>query len=449
MRLQPRPWIPEAAQTRIAQIADAHVADSPAAAAAAIAALAGSTRDFYATGAINLNPASNIMNPQAQAMLSHDLAPRPSLGYPGAKVETGLQDIEQIEVITAELAGQVFDAGFAEVRVMSGAAANLTTFMAACRPGDTVIAAPDTTSGYLTPSAAGAAGLYGVQTVPAPIDPARAMIDIDALAETAIAVRPTLITLGGSLGLFESPVAQIREIADDVGAQLLFDASDVAGMIAGRQWANPLDEGAHLMTMSTYKSLGGPVHGLVLSNDPEIAERVEQIAFPGLTANFDVAEVAALGITLTDWLAAGEDYAALMRTTAGALAEALAARDIEPFDGPEGFTGSHQFAVPAEPFGGGAAAAAALEEARLLTYARPLPGAAEAEDADAADTSAALLLGTQEAVRIGMSEADMEPLAELIARALDPQADSAARTKIGTEVAELRSTFSGVHFTAA
>ncbi|MBX4421335.1 hypothetical protein K4H00_25345, partial [Mycobacterium tuberculosis] len=79
----------------------------------------------------------------------------------------------------------------------------------------------------------------------------------------------------------------------------------LCGMIAGGQWANPLDEGAHLMSMSTYKSLGGPTHGLLLSNDAELSERIDAIAFPGMTANFDAAAVAALGVTLADWIATG------------------------------------------------------------------------------------------------------------------------------------------------
>lgn len=441
MRLSPRPWIPAHAQARIEAIGEERLGGGPAQLADAIDSLASAAQRYYAGSAINLNPASNLMNPRAQALLGMDLAPRTSLGYPGAKIETGLFDIEQLEVATAELAARVFDADFAEVRVMSGAAANLTAFMAACRPGDTIIASPDTIGGHVTHHADGAAGLYGVQTVEAPVDAGRYSVDVAALAELARAVRPSLITLGGSLNLFEHPVAQVREIADEVGAVLLFDAAHVSGMIAGRQWVNPLAEGAHLMTMSTYKSLGGPVHGLVLSNDPGLAERVEQIAFPGLTANFDVAEVAALGITLADWLAVGEDYAALMRACAGALAEELAAAGLEVFAGAQGFTDSHQFALLAAPYGGGSRAAAALEEANLLAYGIGLPAPAVDGDANG------VRLGTPEIVRMGMVEADMERLAGLIARALDPAADAAARQAVGREAAAWRSEFSGVRFT--
>ncbi len=80
-------------------------------------------------------------------------------------------------------------------------------------------------------------------------------------------------------------------------------------MIAGRAWQQPLEEGAHVMTMSTYKSLGGPPSGLIVTNDAAIAERLDAIAYPGLTANFDAAKSAALAMTLLDWKVLGRDYA--------------------------------------------------------------------------------------------------------------------------------------------
>ena len=81
--------------------------------------------------------------------------------------------------------------------------------------------------------------------------------------------RPKLITLGASLNLFEHPVRAVREIADSVGATLMFDAAHQCGIIAGKAWRDPLAEGAHLMTMSTYKSLGGPAGGLIVTNDAD------------------------------------------------------------------------------------------------------------------------------------------------------------------------------------
>ena len=89
------------------------------------------------------------------------------------------------------------------------------------------------------------------------------------------------------------------DFVDEVGAKLMFDAAHQCGIIAGRAWENPLDHGAHVMTMSTYKSLGGPPGGLFVTRDAEIAERLDAIAFPGMTANFDAAKAAALASRLS------------------------------------------------------------------------------------------------------------------------------------------------------
>ena len=122
------------------------------------------------------------MNPRAEAVLAADLGSRPSLGYPGDKYEMGLEAIEQIEVIAADLACRVFGASYAEVRVGSGALANLYAFMATCRPGDTIIAPPADIGGHVTHHAAGAAGLYGLTTLSAPVDADGYTVDVDGAA---------------------------------------------------------------------------------------------------------------------------------------------------------------------------------------------------------------------------------------------------------------------------
>jgi glycine hydroxymethyltransferase len=388
---------------------------------------------------LNLNPATNVMNPRAEAMLSAGLGTRASLGDPGDKYETGLEAIEQIELLAAEGARRVFGAAHAEVRVGSGALANLYAFMATCSPGDTIIAPPADVGGHVTHHAPGAAGLYGLTTVAAPVDPVGYTVDVDALAALARDVRPALITIGGSLNLFAHPVATVREIADEVGAKVLFDAAHLCGMVAGGLWPAPLAEGAHLMTMSTYKSLGGPAGGLVLTDDPVLAKRLSQIAHPGLTANFDVGRVAALTVTLADWLVVGADYARAMAEAARRLAGELHARGVAVYGADRGFTASHQFAVLAAAHGGGQRAARRLRAANLLACGIGLP--VEAVDGDLNG----LRIGTPEAVRLGMTAADMPELADLIARALDPDGDPAA---VGRDVTDFRGRFGGVHFTA-
>ena len=137
-------------------------------------------------------------------------------------------------MIAAQLCAEVFDAGFAELRVPSGAIANLYGFMATCKPGDTIIAPPASIGGHVTHHIAGCAGLYGLRTVEAPVSVDGYTVDLDHLRTLALKQRPKLITIGGSLNLFEHPVADIRKIADEVGAKVMFDAAHQCGIIAGR-----------------------------------------------------------------------------------------------------------------------------------------------------------------------------------------------------------------------
>jgi len=254
------------------------------------------------------------MNPRAEALLSSGIGTRPSLGYPGDKYEMGLEAIEQIEVICAELCAEVFQAKYAEIRVPSGAIANLYAFMALCQPGDDIIVPPASIGGHVTHHQAGCAGLFGLNIHHAPVLADGYTVDVDGLAKLAQKVRPKLITIGGSLNLAPHPVQQIAEIAKGVGAKTLFDAAHQCGIIAGRAWDNPLSQGADLMTMSTYKSLGGPPAGLIVTNDAGIAETLDHIAFPGMTANFDAAKSAALAIAMLDWRDHGQGGQAASKT---------------------------------------------------------------------------------------------------------------------------------------
>ena len=146
----------------------------------------------------------------------------------------------------------------------------------------------------------------------------------------------------------------------------MFDAAHQCGIIAGGAWPDPLNDGAHLMTMSTYKSLAGPAGGLIVTNDAAMAERLDVIAFPGMTANFDVAKSAALAMTMLDWREHGQAYARAMVDLSRALAAALQDEGLPVFAGTGGHTASHQFAVEAAQFGGGQAASKRLRKAGFL-----------------------------------------------------------------------------------
>ncbi len=434
--LSHRPWVPATVETYIQSIASQTAsADSPTT-AARLDALIAENRQIHEQQCFNLNPATNVMNPRAEAMLASGLGSRPSLGYPGDKYEMGLEAMGEIEVIAAELAAEVFNVKYAEIRVPSGAIANLYGFMALAKAGDAIIVPPASIGGHVTHHADGCAGLYGLISHDAPVDADGYTIDVDALRKLAHQVKPKLITIGGSLNLFSHPVAEVRKIADEVGAYLLFDAAHQCGIIAGRAWDNPLDQGAHMMTMSTYKSLGGPPSGLIVTNDAEIAQRLDAIAFPGMTANFDAAKSAALALTMLDWRDFGVDYATKMVSIARALADALAAEGLPVFAADKGFTTSHQFALRAAEFGGGQAASKTLRRAGFLACGIGLP-----IDPVAGDMNG-LRFGTPELVRWGMQETDAPRMAGLIANALrrnDPET-------LAAEVSEWRSSFDTLHY---
>jgi glycine hydroxymethyltransferase len=439
MSYQARQWVDDTLETPIADYANQQLAQSSEAIFDEITERIAQNKYIHDEACLNLNPGTNTMNPRAEAVLAQGLG-RPSLGYAGDKYEMGLEGIERIEIIAAALACEVFGAHYAEVRIPSGAIANLYAFMATAKAGDNIITPPSSIAGHVTHHREGAAGLYGVNRIPMPIDPKTYTVDVDGLRKLAHETHPKLITIGGSLNLNPHPVADIRAIADEVGAKVLFDAAHLSGIIAGKAWANPLAQGAHMMTMSTYKSLGGPASGLLLTNDAELAQRVDAIAFPGLTANFDAGKTAALAISLLDWRDFGEAYAQKMVQTAQRLAHELAERGLPVFttqnaDAP--YTQSHQFALSAMRYGGGQTLAKHLRQANILSCGIGLPLPEVAGDVNG------LRLGTNEIVRWGMDETHMPTIADFLARVMVQNEDPVS---VAPDVSAFRAPFQTLRY---
>ena len=435
-KLVRRDWVPENCEQRVQELASWTNSATSGSVDQRLEQLVGQNKFVHEHQCFNLNPATNVMNPKAEAVLSAGLGSRPSLGYPGDKYEMGLEAIEEIEVIAAELCAEIFDARYAEIRVGSGAMANLYGFMALCQPGDAIIVPSSTIGGHVTHHDAGCAGLYGLEIHQAPVNDDGYTVDLEGLVALAKEVQPKLITIGGSLNLFAHPVAEIRAIADACGAKVLFDAAHQCGIIAGKVWPNPLDQGAHLMTMSTYKSLGGPAGGLIVTNEADIAERLDSIAFPGMTANFDAAKSAAMAITMLDWREYGSDYAKAMVDLSQALAAAMSAKGVPVFAADQEFTRSHQFAIAAKDYGGGQTASKTLRKAGFLACGIGLP-----LDPVTGDMNG-LRIGTPELVRWGVVPADADRLADLIVRGLS----ATHHDELAIEVAEWRSQFSNLKY---
>jgi glycine hydroxymethyltransferase len=172
---------------------------------------------------------------------------------------------------------------------------------------------------------------------------------------------------------------------------------------------------------------------LLVTNDASIAERVDAIAFPGLTANFDAGKTAALAITLLDWIACGHDYAATMVACARDLAAALGGLDVPVFQVDDGPTRSHAFAIDCAKSGGGHSSALHLRKANILTSAIGLPTGLDD----------GLRIGTNELVKWGATSTDMVEIAELISRALA----STDPTDVAEAVTNYRSRFHTLRYT--
>lgn len=434
MTIQPiaqKSWLPADCATVIAGIESALASLSdPAAIEARLMRLIDGHERHMDRESIGLNAGTNVMNPRAAALLARSLGNRPSLGYPGDKYEMGMEYAEEIEVIAEDLAKRLFAAPFAEIRVGSGALANLYSFMATAKPGDSIMAFGGEMGGHVTHHDAGAAGLYGLVTHPVPHDAGRMTVDLDRLRADARRIKPKLITVAGSLCLYPYPVREIRQICDEVGAWLLYDAAHMGGLIAGRHFQAPLAEGAHLMTMSTYKAFGGPPSGLILTSDAELARRLDQIAYPGLTANFDLGKTAALALSILDLLAYGEAYAAQALANARALGAHLEEHGIRVHRalGRE-VTESHHLALPAALYGGGQSASRQLARANILLCGIGLPIAPLAGDLNG------IRIGTQEVTRFGMKEDAMADIARLMARVM---VKGEAPEKVRPDVIEFR-----------
>ena len=265
-------------------------------------------------------------------------------------------------------------------------------------------------------------------------------IDLSRLRDEAKRLRPKLITVAGSLCLYPYPVKEVRAIADEIGALVLYDAAHMGGMIAGKRFQQPLVEGAHLITMSTYKAFGGPPSGIIVTNEAELARRLDKIAYPGMTANFDLGKTAALAVLGLDLLAHGEAYADRCIANAQALGEALVRGGVAVHSAAgRAYTESHHLALSSSLYGGGQTAAKHLSRANILLcgIGLPLPLPPVAGDLNG------IRIGTQEVTRLGMSAEAMDAIASLIARVLR---DKQPVERVKKDVIAFRKDYQRLHF---
>jgi glycine hydroxymethyltransferase len=355
---------------------------------------------------LNLNAASNVMSPAARASLSGRLADKGVAGTVGRRRHPGAQLVDQIEAQIEAVALNLYGAEAAELRAPSGNLANGIAFAAFLEPGDTVLALPAGVA-HQSHRDDGWPGRLGATVADLPYDFDRMDVDLDAAAEVVRRTKPRLIVVGSQFLLFPYRLRELRMLADTVGAVVVYDAAHVLGLIAGRTFQDPLREGAHVVTGSTQKSLPGPVGGLILSANRELGDRVSAAAST-FVSNYQNNRVLSLGITLTEMLAFGSDYADACVRNAQALSAALARRGLEPHCPERGWTRSSQILLDLGASDHAAQITHRWEQSAIMTT--PVLMQLKAPPSIAIGAR----LGVQEVTRLGMGPDEMEVIADLI-----------------------------------
>lgn len=398
---------------------------------------------------IPLIASENIPSPAVREAITTDFANRYAEGWPGERVYAGCTYIDQVELICIDLAKKVFDAEFADVRPVSGVISNLAIYAAFAQPNDTMMALAIPSGGHISHGKkehSGTAGLVrGLNVETFAFDKDEMNIDVDESRKKidvliADGKKPKLAMFGGSLFLFPHPVKELAGYLHDNGVMVCYDAAHVSGLIAGKQFQDPLREGADFMTMSTHKTLFGPQGGMILSFEKH-AEQIKKAVFPGSTSSHHLQNVAGKAVALAEMLEFGKEYAKQVISNSRALAQALHDSGFDVLGEKNGFTKSHQVAVDVSRYGDGGTIEHDLEKAGVICNRQLLPGDVKAGRHYM--HPGGIRLGTAETTRLGMREQEMKEIALFIRRVVIQKEDP---SKVSHDVEEFRRNFQKVRF---
>lgn len=379
----------------------------------------------------------NITSRTVRALLSSDLAHRYAEGTVGHRYYQGCDYIDLIEGKAIEHSKALFKAEHVNVQPISGVNANIAAFFALTEPGDKIIALAVPHGGHISHARYSGAGIRKLHVDNHPFDPKEMNIDPDAMVKKIREVKPKMIVFGASLFLFPHPVREAREVADEVGAKIVYDAAHVLGLICGNQFQDPLREGADVVTGSTHKTFPGPQGAIILSKS-EIGHKIDHAVFPGTVSNHHLHHIAGLAVSLVEMIEFGKDYAKQTISNAQALAFRLFEHGLNVLCEEKGFTQSHQVALDVSDLGSGSVIARDLERANIVTNKNLLPR----DDVNYSDYPSGIRLGTQELTRLGMRESEMIEVADMIKRVIvDKDID-----KVRSEVISFRQKYQNVHF---
>lgn len=379
---------------------------------------------------LNLIASENVTSPLVSGLLANDLSHRYG-DYKGLDLNNrsyqGNRYVLALEEKAHELGKQLFDARFIDLRPLSGHVAGIAVIMALTKPGDTVMEL-DEGGGHHLSEKLSVCSLINLKNVALPFDAERFNIDLERTEAALRREQPRLLILGSSQFLFPHPVEQLKEITRRVSPStiILYDASHVLGLTAGKHFQQPLREGADIITSSTHKTLGGPQGGLALTNNSELAEKVGQAIYPAIVTNHHLNRLPALAATFLELLCFGEDYAARVISNAQALAKELRNCGIPVVAESRGFTRSHTVLLQISEWGNGKAVADRLEAGNIIAGGCRLP---------ASLGKYGIRLGSQEMTRYGMTPGDAPLFAKLIAGAIKQEIPA---DRIKAQVKEVR-----------
>ena len=383
---------------------------------------------------LQLIASENFASPAVLAATGSVFTNKYSEGYPGKRYYGGNVHVDEAESLACDRINTLFGAEHANVQPHSGASANMAVYQALLEPGDTVLGLRLDHGGHLTHgSPVNFSGkLYNFVSYGLTEEE---LIDVDDLQRKAEEVQPKLIVLGATAYPRIIEAAPIREIADSVGAYLMFDAAHIAGLIAGKAHPNPVPY-CDVVTFTTHKTLRGPRGGCILSTE-EHSSAIDKAIFPGLQGGPLEHHIAAKAVAFAEALDPSfEIYSRQIVSNAQALAEALS---HEGFRLVAGGTDNHLLIVDLRTFDEeitGAEAQVVLDEAGITLNKNTVP-----DDPRSPFVTSGVRLGTPSTTTQGMTENEMVIIAQLMPRALRDRKDSNSLSQIREEVAELCSSF--------
>jgi glycine hydroxymethyltransferase len=347
-------------------------------------------------------------------------------GYSGRRYYGGCQFVDIAETLAIERACMLFDCRYANVQPNSGSQANQGAFMALMKPGDTFMGLDLAAGGHLTHGSPVNMSGRWFKPVPYGVDRTTHRIDMDQVEALAREHQPKLIIAGGSAYARHWDFERFRAICDAVGAYFMADIAHFAGLVAGGAHPSPFPH-AHVVTTTTHKTLRGPRGGMILTNDEELAKKINSAIFPGLQGGPLMHVIAAKAVSFHEALTPEfKTYAHAVVANARAMAEPILAGGYKLVTGG---TDNHLMLVDLSPKGlTGKAAETALGRAHITCNKNGIPF-----DAQKPTVTSGIRLGSPAATSRGFGPAEFARVGELVVEALDGLAANGESGNVAVE----------------